>query len=224
MLKDKFKAKRQQEKIKVFEAEPVDIVDNPKALPQSIVKEKMKSGAQGMRDYLFGRIAEIARLRTEEGMNMKQAMITICPELKNKQPHVIRNWTLRINKSNEYKTAVKDMKKKKTQLAQAIVNKKLAWDLEKATDTLSFMIGAAKEIIEEDLKIEFKHTHGKVSSWVRDPDGNRVKKKRYLSDSAARALLEAAKELNKIYGLTKGDAPTENRYTQINFTNSELKE
>jgi len=220
MLRDKFKQKHQQEEVKIIEPEIITPNQVEKDTPNNHGGMALRSGE--FRDYIRVNISEFTRLRVVEKLTSRQAILKMCPDAKDWRKDVFRNRIDWINRLPEYKEAKEKLKNVK----MTIVNKKMqkiGWDLEKATKTLSFLVESAKEIIEEDLQVRFRiSADGKT--WLKDPDGNKIKKRRVISDSAARALLEAVKELNKIYGLAKGEAPTENRYTQINFVNSELKE
>lgn len=222
MLKDKFKQKRLNKKQdEMLQAAPII-----EALPVPIVEL-----APRLKPYSYGNIkakfpliaADFARLRMEEKKSSKTAFLYFFPEAKTWTHDRIMQFSGALNKSDEVKEAVKILKNAKLAKAKEIINKKLKWSLEESTETLAFLIKSTKEIIEEDLQVKFRTTV-KGNEWLYDPDGNKIQKKRYLSDSAVRGLIEATKELNKIYGLTKGEAPTENRYTQINYINSELKE
>lgn len=220
MLRDKFKQKHQQDEVKIIEPEII--------IPNKVEKESsnnhggmaLKSGE--FRDFIKVNIDEYARLRVVEKLTSRQAILKMCPDAKNWRKDVFTKRIDWLRQLSDYKLAKERLKNVKMK----IVNKKMVkvgWDLEKATSTLVALVDAAKEIVEEDLKIKFRISpDGKT--WLKDPDGNKIQRKRTISDSAARAILESVKELNKIYGLTKGDAPQENRYTQINFVNSELKE
>ena len=218
MLRDKFKQKHQQS----IEAKVIE--------PEVIIQEEKTSNNHGgmalrsgeFKDFIKVNIAEYTRLRVVERMTSRNAILKMCPDARNWRKDIFRkrlDWLSQLPEYRAEKEKLKNVKMK-------IVNKKMVkvgWDLEKATSTLVALVDAAKEIVEEDLKIKFRMSpDGKT--WLKDPDGNKIQKRRVISDSAARAILESVKELNKIYGLTKGDAPQENRYTQINFVNSELKE
>lgn len=220
MLRDKFKQKHQQEEAKIIE--PEIIIPNQEQPKTSNNHGGMALKSGEFRDFIKVNIDEYARLRVVEKLTSRQAILKMCPDAKNWRRNTFvkrMDWLAQLP---EYKLAKERLKNVK----MTIVNKKLVkvgWDLEKATKTLVALVNAAQEIVEEDLQVKFRTTiDGK--EWLRDPDGNKIQRRRTISDSAARAILESVKELNKIYGLTKGDAPQENRYTQINFVNSELKE
>lgn len=223
MLRDKFKAKRQSP-----EVEKEEIKETPSialdAEPVKQIPQRPKPNQNGKISFNYPLIApEFARRRMENKEPAYKIFKSIYPESLNWNKRKVMQYAKKVTDSFEYKDAVGKLKKSKLAKAQEIVNKKLAWGLEESTKTLAFLINSTKEIIEEDLQVQFRISRN-GREWVRDPDGNIIKKKRYLSDSAVKGLVEATKELNKIYGLTKGEAPTENRYTQINFLNSELKE
>lgn len=220
MLRDKFKQKHQQSEVKVVEPEIVIPTQELPKTPNGHGGMALKSGE--FKDFIRVNIDEYARLRVVEKLTSRQAILKMCPDAKNWRKDVFRKRLDWLSRLSEYKLAKERLKNVK----MTIVNKKMVkigWDLEKATKTLVSLVEAAQQIVEEDLQIKFRTTlDGK--QWLKDPDGNKIQRRRTISDSAARAILESVKELNRIYGLTKGDAPTENRYTQINFVNSELKE
>ena len=220
MLRDKFKQKHQQEEVKIIEPEIITPNQVEKESPNNYGGMALKSGE--FKDFIRVNIGEYTRLRVVEKLTSRNAILRMCPDAKNWRKDVFRKRLDWLSQLREYKEAKEKLKNAK----MTIVNKKMVkvgWDLEKATSTLVALVDAAKEIVEEDLKIKFRiSTEGKTR--MKEKDGNKNQKRRTISDSAARAILESVKELNKIYGLTKGDAPQENRYTQINFVNSELKE
>lgn len=220
MLRDKFKQKHQQEEAKIIEPEIIIPNQEPPKTSNNHGGMALKSGE--FRDFIRVNIAEYTRLRVIERMTSRNAILKMCPDARNWRKDIFRKRLDWLSQLPEYRQEKERLKNAK----MTIVNKKMVkvgWDLEKATSTLVALVDAAKEIVEEDLKIKFRISpDGKT--WLKDPDGNKIQKRRVISDSAARAILESVKELNKIYGLTKGDVPTENRYTQINFVNSELKE
>lgn len=216
MLRDKFKQKHQQS----IQAVVPEVIQEENPTSNNHGGMALRSGE--FKTFIKVNMEEYVRLRVIERLTGRQAILKMCPDAINWRKDVFQKRVHYIERLQGYKDAKERLKNAKTM----IVNKKMqkiGWDLEKATKTLVALVNAAQEIVEEDLKIKFRMTlDGK--EWLRDPDGNKVMKKRVISDSAARAILESVKELNKIYGLTKGEAPTENRYTQINFVNSELKE
>lgn len=220
MLRDKFKQKHQQEEVKIVEPEIIIPNQVEKESPNNHGGMALKSGE--FRDFIKVNIDEYARLRVVEKLTSRQAILKMCPDAKKWRKDVFTKRIDWLRQLSDYKLAKERLKNVKMK----IVNKKMVkvgWDLEKATKTLVSLVEAAQQIVEEDLQIKFRTTlDGK--EWLKDPDGKKIQRKRTISDSAARAILESVKELNKIYGLTKGDAPQENRYTQINFVNSELKE
>ena len=220
MLRDKFKQKHQQENSQIKAIEPEIIEEPKKESPNNHGGMALKSGE--FRDFIRVNIDEYARLRVIEKLTSRNAILRLCPDAKNWRKETFTKRMDWLAQLPEYKAAKERLKNAK----MTIVNKKMVkigWDLEKATKTLVSLVEAAQQIVEEDLQIKFRTTlDGK--QWLKDPDGNKIQRRRTISDSAARAILESVKELNKIYGLTKGDAPQENRYTQINFVNSELKE
>ena len=220
MLRDKFKQKHQQAEVKIVEPEIIIPNQVEKESPNNHGGMALKSGE--FRDFIKVNIDEYARLRVVEKLTSRQAILKMCPDAKKWRKDVFTKRIDWLRQLSDYKLAKERLKNVKMK----IVNKKMVkvgWDLEKATKTLVSLVEAAQQIVEEDLQIKFRTTiDGK--EWLKDPDGNKIQRKRTISDSAARAILESVKELNKIYGLTKGDAPQENRYTQINFVNSELKE
>lgn len=216
MLRDKFKQKHQQS----IQAVVPEVIQEENPTPNNHGGMALKSGE--FRDFIKVNIDEYARLRVVEKLTSRQAILKMCPDAKNWRKDVFTKRIDWLRQLSDYKLAKERLKNVKMK----IVNKKMVkvgWDLEKATKTLVSLVEAAQQIVEEDLQIKFRTTlDGK--QWLKDPDGNKIQRRRTISDSAARAILESVKELNKIYGLTKGDAPQENRYTQINFVNSELKE
>lgn len=220
MLRDKFKQKHQQSEVKIVEPEIVIPTQELPKTPNNHGGMALRSGE--FKDFIKINIDEFARLRVVERLTARNAILRMCPDAKNWRKDVFTKRIDWLRQLPEYKAAKERLKNVK----MTIVNKKMAkvgWDLEKATKTLVSLVEAAQQIVEEDLQIKFRMTlDGK--QWLKDPDGNKIQRRRTISDSAARAILESVKELNKIYGLTKGDAPQENRYTQINFVNSELKE
>lgn len=220
MLRDKFKQKHQQSEVKIIEPEIIIPTQELPKTPNNHGGMALRSGE--FKDFIKVNIAEYTRLRVVERMTSRNAILKMCPDAKNWRKDVFTKRLDWLSQLPEYKAEKERLKNVK----MTIVNKKMAkvgWDLEKATKTLVSLVEAAQQIVEEDLQIKFRMTlDGK--QWLRDPDGNKIQRRRTISDSAARAILESVKELNKIYGLTKGDAPQENRYTQINFVNSELKE
>jgi len=220
MLRDKFKQKHQQSEVKVVEPEIVIPTQELPKTPNNHGGMALRSGE--FKDFIKVNIAEYTRLRVVERMTSRNAILKMCPDAKNWRKDVFTKRIDWLSQLPEYKAEKEKLKNVKMKIVSKKMQK-IGWDLKEATDTLSFLIKSAKEIIEEDLQVRFRiDSDGK--HWLKDPDGNKIKKRRVISDSAARALLEAVKELNKIYGLAKGEAPTENRYTQINFVNSELKE
>lgn len=216
MLRDKFKQKQQQ----VIEPEIIIPNQEPPKTSNNHGGMALRSGE--FKDFIKTNMDEFARLRVVERLTARNAILRMCPDAKNWRKETFTKRMDWVTKSSDYKLAKEKLKNVKNNIVMKKMVK-VGWDLEKATSTLTALVEAAKEIVEEDLQIRFRISpNGK--QWLRDPDGNKIQKRRVISDSAARAILESVKELNKIYGLTKGDAPTENRYTQINFVNSDLKE
>ena len=153
MLRDKFKQKHQQEEVKIIEPEIITPNQVEKESPNNYGGMALKSGE--FKDFIRVNIGEYTRLRVVEKLTSRNAILRMCPDAKNWRKDVFRKRLDWLSQLREYKEAKEKLKNAK----MTIVNKKMVkvgWDLEKATSTLVALVDAAKEIVEEDLKIKFR--------------------------------------------------------------------